>query len=202
VTLRRSCGAAWGPARARRLVDQATARGAWFDPKCSRTSCGTPATRRRAAPARRPSRCASGCSGRGHPAEARLRTKLARVLWRARGAARPRSRARCAGRNGREHLRATARVLPERQALTYEAVRASGLDVALSAGRKAHEPGGSAVKERPRCADRSRALVLDELAGRRSAAGPRPACGPGDLAAAGTPRGTGRAGSRRGSSSL
>src|SRR5262249_20868130 len=68
---------------------------------------------------------------------------------------------------GREHQRLTARTLSERQALQYAAVRASGLDLALSLLGRLPDP------ESPRrvfdAVIRSRALVLDELAARHHA---------------------------------
>lgn len=69
---------------------------------------------------------------------------------------------------GREHLALTARVLPERQALRYEAVRASGSGLALTIAAAFPTP------DRSRAAwdavIRSRALILDELASRRRSA--------------------------------
>ena len=70
---------------------------------------------------------------------------------------------------GREHVRLTSHTLPERQALRYAAVRASGLDLALSLIAK-----GSTPDTRRRTWDalvRSRALVLDEMAIRRRSFG-------------------------------
>jgi len=70
----------------------------------------------------------------------------------------------------REHLSLTARGLSERQALRYASVRDTGLDLALSlCGEGAGEAG--------RAWDalvRSRALVLDEMAGRRAGGGEVP----------------------------
>jgi len=67
---------------------------------------------------------------------------------------------------GAEHLRVSARTLSERQALAYESIRASGLDLALTlATRTASTPA-----TRSQVFDvviRSRALVFDELAARR-----------------------------------
>ncbi|PWT80327.1 MAG: hypothetical protein C5B44_05450 [Acidobacteria bacterium] len=70
---------------------------------------------------------------------------------------------------GAEHLRVSIQSLPERQALAYEAVRASGLDVALSVVAETL----SAPSARAQVFDavvRSRALVLDELATRHRSA--------------------------------
>ncbi len=71
----------------------------------------------------------------------------------------------------REHLRDTARTLPERQALRYEIIRASGIGLALSVILQE----GPAVRRDlvRRVWDqlvRSRALVLDEMAGRHGTA--------------------------------
>jgi CHAT domain-containing protein/tetratricopeptide (TPR) repeat protein len=66
---------------------------------------------------------------------------------------------------GRNHLRLTARVIPERQALRYAAVRQSGLDLALSVATHTTDPSMPA-----RVWDaliRSRALIMDEVAARR-----------------------------------
>jgi len=75
---------------------------------------------------------------------------------------------------GRRHLQKTARVLPARQALGYEAVRATGLDLALSA---ATDLGAAARQKAFDAVIRSRALVLDEISSRNrsAAAGEGPA---------------------------
>jgi tetratricopeptide (TPR) repeat protein len=70
---------------------------------------------------------------------------------------------------GRNHLRLTARTLPERQALQYASIRAAGLDLALS---MAVETEGEIPGAASRAWDaliRSRALVLDEMASRHRA---------------------------------
>ena len=70
---------------------------------------------------------------------------------------------------GAEHLRVSARTLSERQALAYESIRASGLDLALTlATRTASTPA-----TRSQVFDaviHSRALVFDELAARHHSA--------------------------------
>jgi len=69
---------------------------------------------------------------------------------------------------GAEDLRMSVRTLSERQALSYEGIRASGLDVALSL-----TAGASAPAARSEVFDaviRSRALVFDELAARHRSA--------------------------------
>ena len=70
---------------------------------------------------------------------------------------------------GADHLRVSVRTLSERQALAYEAVRATGLDLALTmAGDRTIKTSG-----RGQVFDaviRSRALVFDELAARHRSA--------------------------------
>jgi tetratricopeptide (TPR) repeat protein len=74
---------------------------------------------------------------------------------------------------GAAHLRVSVRTLSERQALAYEGIRASGLDLALTlAADRANQP--AARSEVFDAVVRSRALVFDELAARhRSAYGSR-----------------------------
>ncbi|MGB9205336.1 MAG: CHAT domain-containing protein [Terriglobales bacterium] len=70
---------------------------------------------------------------------------------------------------GAAHLRVSVRTLAERQALAYEAIRASGLDLALTlAAGPANAP--SARSEVFDAVIRSRALVFDELAARHRSA--------------------------------
>ena len=74
-----------------------------------------------------------------------------------------------AERIGAEHLRVSVRTLSERQALAYEAIRASGLDLALTLVTDRQ----STVAARSQVFDaviRSRALVFDELAARHRSA--------------------------------
>lgn len=66
---------------------------------------------------------------------------------------------------GRNHLRLMLRSLPERQALQYAAARPRGLDLILSLASATPAAGPEAVDG----LIRSRALVLDEIAARRSA---------------------------------
>ena len=68
---------------------------------------------------------------------------------------------------GRRHLRVTMRTLPEREALRFAAVRASGLDPALALA--AAGLGGEGIEKVWDSLARSRALVLDEMAARRRA---------------------------------
>lgn len=86
-----------------------------------------------------------------------------------------------AERIAREHFRAVARGLSEREALRFESLRAAGLDLAFTVaadGRGGPRPAAEAVRIWDQTI-RSRALVLDELASRH-----RPAAGSGDPAAA------------------
>ncbi len=71
-----------------------------------------------------------------------------------------------AERIGREHLRLTARVLPEHRAMEYAAFRKGGLDLAIlmAAGPIAGDPEVS--RRTWDAVIRSRALVLDEMASR------------------------------------
>jgi CHAT domain-containing protein/tetratricopeptide (TPR) repeat protein len=74
-----------------------------------------------------------------------------------------------AERIGAEHLRISVRTLSERQALAYESIRASGLDLALTlAANRANTP--LARSEVFDAVIRSRALVFDELAARHRSA--------------------------------
>jgi CHAT domain-containing protein len=74
-----------------------------------------------------------------------------------------------AERIGAEHLRISVRTLSERQALAYESIRASGLDVALTLTTS----GANTPMARSEVFDaviHSRALVFDELAARHRSA--------------------------------
>ncbi|HYM75251.1 MAG TPA: CHAT domain-containing tetratricopeptide repeat protein [Candidatus Dormibacteraeota bacterium] len=73
-----------------------------------------------------------------------------------------------AERIGAEHLRVSVRTLSERQALAYEGIRASGLDVALTLVGGANAP--AARSEVFDAVIHSRALVFDELAARHRSA--------------------------------
>jgi CHAT domain-containing protein/tetratricopeptide (TPR) repeat protein len=74
-----------------------------------------------------------------------------------------------AERIGADHLRVSVRTLSERQALAYEGIRASGLDLALTlADDSANTP--LARSEVFDAVIRSRALVFDELAARHRSA--------------------------------
>ena len=66
---------------------------------------------------------------------------------------------------GRDHLLVTARTLAEREALRYAAVRATGLDVAMSIAAEG-APDARATARVWDAVIRSRALVLDEIASR------------------------------------
>jgi len=67
------------------------------------------------------------------------------------------------------HLQRTARALPEQAALRYEAVRASGLDIAL--GVATSTPDSRRWRRAWDRALRSRGNILDEMAARRRAVG-------------------------------
>jgi len=72
-------------------------------------------------------------------------------------------------RVSREHFRATAMTLPERQALRYARARTHGLDLILSL--VADPSTGVSVTDSWDCLIRSRGLVLDEMAARGRALG-------------------------------
>ena len=104
--------------------------------------------------------------GPQHPDLARSLNDLARTLAAQGNRAEALADALRAETIGAAHLRLSVRTLSERQALAYERVRASGLDLALSL---ALEPS-STPSDRSQVFDaaiRSRALVFDELASRR-----------------------------------
>jgi tetratricopeptide (TPR) repeat protein len=104
--------------------------------------------------------------GPQHPDLARSLNDLARTLAAQGNKANALADALRAEKIGAAHLRLTVRTLSERQALAYERVRASGLDLALSL---ALEPP-STTSDRSQVFDaviQSRALVFDELAYRR-----------------------------------
>jgi len=109
--------------------------------------------------------------GGGHPDLATTHIRLGQVLWRLEEPRSAMEESLRGERTLREHLRQTARSLSEREALQYEALRASGLDVAISV--LAALPGSEATPEMiERVWDevtRSRALVLDEMAARSRA---------------------------------
>jgi len=121
--------------------------------------------------------------GPEHPLVARALSTLAELLVESGDRARGLEAALRAEDLGREHARLTIRSFAEERALRYAAVRASGLDLALTllAGGGA-EPTGA-----PRlvwdAAIRSRALVLDEVAARHRTARQTPDVAPlaGDL---------------------
>ena len=103
--------------------------------------------------------------GAEHPELARSLSGLALTLAASGKTSEAFAAALRAERIGADHLRISVRSLSERQALAYEAVRASGLNVALSLVAR---PGttASARTEVLDAVVRSRALVLDELAAR------------------------------------
>jgi CHAT domain-containing protein/Tfp pilus assembly protein PilF len=70
---------------------------------------------------------------------------------------------------GREHLRLTARTLPERQALAYALARPAGQDVAFSVLARQQKSTSETTTDVWNAVIRSRALVLDEMRTRRRA---------------------------------
>lgn len=108
--------------------------------------------------------------GPAHPDLARSLNSLALNLAAQHRAVDALATALRAERIGAEHLRVSVRTLAERQAMAYEGIRASGLDVALTlaADRAASTP--SARSQIFDAVIRSRALVFDELAARHRSA--------------------------------
>ena len=105
--------------------------------------------------------------GRSHPLFADTQARLARVLADLGNTAAALAAATEAENIGREHLRLMLRYLPERQSLSYAARRPKGLDLILSLMGSAPDSAALALDE----LIRSRALVLDEMAGRRRETG-------------------------------
>ena len=102
--------------------------------------------------------------GREHPLLARALVDEAHCLTLERRRKKPSTR-RCGPRpSPREHVRLTASLLPERQALQYAAARTRGLDLALELAARGLDDGANA-----RVLDalvRGRAQILDEMASR------------------------------------
>ena len=109
--------------------------------------------------------------GTDHPLVARSLLLLAMASWREGQVPSAMDLSLQASRLVRRHLRRTARYLSEREALRYEAIRSTTLDLALdtlgSRSRPGADPGdiGRVFEE----VIRSRALVLDEMASRHHA---------------------------------
>jgi CHAT domain-containing protein/tetratricopeptide (TPR) repeat protein len=106
--------------------------------------------------------------GSSHPTVADTEVRLARVLARLGDRDEAVSTAVRGEGAAREHLRLMLRYLAERQALNYATVRPKGLDLILSLAGDVPEAGAIGLD----AVIRSRALVLDEAAARRTAAGP------------------------------
>lgn len=70
---------------------------------------------------------------------------------------------------GRDHLRLTVQALPDREALRYAAVRVRGLDIPLALAAETSDPAWT--RSAWDALIHSRALVLDEMAGRHRASG-------------------------------
>ncbi len=110
--------------------------------------------------------------GPDHPDVARTLSRLARLQWITgeRGAAL--QNALRSEAIARRQFRATARSMSEREALRYEEIRASGLDVAISvllSTAPARRQGGMVEKVWDELV-RSRGMVLDEMAARHRVA--------------------------------
>jgi CHAT domain-containing protein/tetratricopeptide (TPR) repeat protein len=115
--------------------------------------------------------------GNDHPFVAETLRDRARLQWAAGETAAAFEDALRSERIAREQFQAAASVLSEREALRYEAIRVSGLDLAatLVADSRAQDlPDGSAQRFIDEVI-RSRALVLDEMAARGRDRGPRDA---------------------------
>ena len=110
-------------------------------------------------------------NGPDHPEVGVVRQHLAEVLGMMGDVPGSLRMALEAERIGRGHLRLIGRTLPERDALTYAAMRPVGLDVALTLLSRAEtrtSVSSAAVWE---AVVRSRAVVLDEMASRRRTVG-------------------------------
>jgi CHAT domain-containing protein/tetratricopeptide (TPR) repeat protein len=113
--------------------------------------------------------------GASHPLYAEAQSGLALALASAGDAAGAVRAAASAESVGRDHLSLMLRSLPEREALNYAAARPRGLDLLLSLAPSTPDAAPIALDD----LIRTRALVLDEIAARRSAphegevAGPR-----------------------------
>ena len=113
--------------------------------------------------------------GATHPAVAEELNRLAAVHWSLGEARRAFEESLGAEEILRAHFGHSLRGLSEREALDYERVRASGLSTALSvlAGTPPARLPSDAVERVWMALVRSRALVLDQMAGLRRAAGDR-----------------------------
>jgi len=105
--------------------------------------------------------------GASHPVVAETQARLAVSLAALGQSSAAFTMARAAESTGRGHLRLMLRYLPERQSLNYAATRPRGLDLIVSLSGTAPDGAAMAFDE----AIRSRALVLDEMARRRSSLG-------------------------------
>jgi CHAT domain-containing protein/tetratricopeptide (TPR) repeat protein len=102
--------------------------------------------------------------GAAHPVFAETQARLAQTLALLGESAAALKIAAAAETSGREHLRLMLRHLPERQSLNYAASRPRGLDLALSLVDVVRDAPSVSLD----AVIRSRALVLDEMAARRS----------------------------------
>ena len=108
-------------------------------------------------------RMREGIFGADHPLSAATRALLASAEFGLGDTSVAVADALGAERIGREHLQATTRYLPERQALFYAAHRPHGLDLALSTVAAGHANDLTPIAD---AVIRSRGVVLDELAAR------------------------------------
>jgi CHAT domain-containing protein/tetratricopeptide (TPR) repeat protein len=102
--------------------------------------------------------------GRAHPTFADTQIALASTLANLHEGEAALAAATAGETTAREHLRLTVRYLPERQSLSYAANRPRGLDLVISLIGEA--PGASEAAMDALI--RARAIVLDEMAARRS----------------------------------
>lgn len=106
--------------------------------------------------------------GPDHPLTAESRADRAAWLWGSGAPVREvLSEAVAAEAAAREHFRRTAGALTEAEALRYESIRVSGLDLALAVVEAGGAGAGTAAAQVWDQLVRSRALVLDEMAARR-----------------------------------
>jgi len=101
--------------------------------------------------------------GPRHPLVAESQNDLAKLRWMEGKPASALDLVLRAEEIGREYQRLTSRALAERQALRYASVRTSGLELGLTI---AAGGGGASARGAWNALVRSRALVLDEMAGR------------------------------------
>jgi len=104
--------------------------------------------------------------GHEHPLVAQTLNDFAMLLSESGGAVGALEAALRAEQIGRDHLHLTVRTLPERLALRYASVRAAGLNLALSIMAESDHELSKTRSQVWEALLRSRALILDEMAGR------------------------------------